>query len=42
MVLSMIQRQISNPQGQMDSLDGLRGFAALIVIFSHTINPAII
>lgn len=34
----MIHRDISNKQYQMDSLDGLRGFAALIVVFSHTSN----
>ena len=32
----MIHREISDKKYQMDSLDGLRGFAALIVLFSHT------
>lgn len=32
----MIHRDISDNKYQMDSLDGLRGFAALIVVFSHT------
>lgn len=35
---SMIHREISDKKYQMDSLDGLRGFAALIVVFSHTSN----
>src|SRR5262245_2640690 len=34
----MIHREISDKRFQMDSLDGLRGFAALIVVFSHTSN----
>ena len=34
----MIQREISDKEYQIDSLDGLRGFAALIVVFSHTSN----
>lgn len=34
----MIHRDISNKEYQMDSLDGLRGFAALIVVMSHTSN----
>lgn len=34
----MIHREISDKKYQIDSLDGLRGFAALIVIFSHTSN----
>ncbi|WP_289032202.1 acyltransferase [uncultured Paraglaciecola sp.] len=34
----MIHKEISDKQFQMDSLDGLRGFAALIVVFSHTSN----
>lgn len=34
----MIHRQISDKKYQMDSLDGLRGFAALIVVLSHTSN----
>lgn len=34
----MIHREISDKKYQMDSLDGLRGFAALIVVFSHTSN----
>lgn len=34
----MIQREISNKSYQMDCLDGLRGFAALLVVFSHTSN----
>jgi peptidoglycan/LPS O-acetylase OafA/YrhL len=34
----MIHREISDNKFQMDSLDGLRGFAALIVVFSHTSN----
>lgn len=34
----MIHREISDKKFQMDSLDGLRGFAALIVVFSHTSN----
>ncbi|MEY8199454.1 MAG: acyltransferase family protein, partial [Colwellia sp.] len=33
-----MKREISNKSLQMDALDGLRGFAALIVIFSHTSN----
>ena len=32
----MIHREISNKKLQIDALDGLRGFAALIVLFSHT------
>ena len=34
----MVHREISDKKYQMDSLDGLRGFAALIVVFSHTSN----
>lgn len=34
----MIQREISDKRFKVDSLDGLRGFAALIVVFSHTSN----
>ena len=34
----MIQRKISDERFQIDSLDGLRGFAALIVVLSHTSN----
>ncbi len=34
----MIQREISDKRYQMDALDGLRGFAALMVVFSHTSN----
>lgn len=34
----MIHREISDKNYQMDSLDGLRGFAALIVVLSHTSN----
>jgi len=34
----MIHRDISDKRLQIDSLDGLRGFAALIVVFSHTSN----
>ncbi len=32
----MLVREISNKPFQIDSLDGLRGFAALLVVFSHT------
>ena len=32
----MLQREISEKKFQMDSLDGLRGFAALLVVLSHT------
>jgi peptidoglycan/LPS O-acetylase OafA/YrhL len=32
----MIHREISDKKFQIDSVDGLRGFAALIVVFSHT------
>ncbi len=35
---SMIHRDISDKKFQVDSLDGLRGFAVLIVVFSHTSN----
>lgn len=31
----MIHREISDIKFQVDSLDGLRGFAALLVLFSH-------
>lgn len=34
----MIHKEISDKKYQVDSLDGLRGFAALIVVFSHTSN----
>ncbi len=34
----MLHREISDKKYQMDSLDGLRGLAALIVVFSHTSN----
>jgi len=34
----MKNRQISDQSLQIDSLDGLRGFAALVVVFSHTSN----
>jgi len=34
----MMQRKISDASQQIDALDGLRGFAALIVVFSHTSN----
>jgi peptidoglycan/LPS O-acetylase OafA/YrhL len=34
----VIHREISEKKYQIDSLDGLRGFAALIVVFSHTSN----
>lgn len=34
----MIKREISDKKFQMDALDGLRGFAALIVVLSHTSN----
>ena len=34
----MIHKEISDKKFQMDSLDGLRGFAALMVVFSHTSN----
>lgn len=34
----MIHRAISNKLLQIDALDGLRGLAALIVVFSHTSN----
>ena len=37
----MIHREISDKRFQMDSLDGLRGFAALIVVFSHVSNTGI-
>ena len=35
-----MSRNISDTTLQLDALDGLRGFAALIVIFSHTSNAA--
>jgi peptidoglycan/LPS O-acetylase OafA/YrhL len=35
-----MKRSISDNQLQLDALDGLRGFAALIVIFSHTSNAS--
>lgn len=38
----MIHREISDKKYQMDSLDGLRGFAALIVVFSHTSNSGML
>ena len=34
----MIHREISDRKFQIDALDGLRGFAVLIVVFSHTSN----
>lgn len=34
----MIYRELSEKKYQIDSIDGLRGFAALIVILSHTSN----
>ncbi|MCA9473354.1 MAG: acyltransferase [Nitrospirales bacterium] len=34
----MIHREISDKKFHINSLDGLRGFAALIVVFSHTSN----
>lgn len=34
----MLTREISNKPFQIDALDGLRGFAALLVVFSHTSN----
>jgi len=34
----MLQNDISNKAFQIDALDGLRGVAALIVVFSHTSN----
>lgn len=34
----MLTRDISNKPFQIDALDGLRGFAALLVVFSHTSN----
>jgi len=34
----MMHREISDKKYQMDSLDGLRGCAALIVVCSHTSN----
>lgn len=34
----MISRKISDSSFQIDALDGLRGIAALIVVFSHTSN----
>lgn len=34
----MIHREISDKKYQMDSLDGLRGFAALIVVVGHCSN----
>lgn len=36
----MIHRELSDKKLQMDALDGLRGFAALIVVFSHTSNSS--
>lgn len=36
----MIQRDVSDKRFQIDSLDGLRGLAALIVVFSHTSNSS--
>ncbi len=35
-----MKREISNNKLQLDSLDGLRGLAALIVILSHTSNAS--
>jgi peptidoglycan/LPS O-acetylase OafA/YrhL len=35
---TMLTREISQKRFQIDALDGLRGFAALLVIFSHTSN----
>jgi peptidoglycan/LPS O-acetylase OafA/YrhL len=35
-----MQRDISNKSLQVDALDGLRGFAALMVVFSHTSDAA--
>ena len=37
-VIKMLHKEISHKQFQIDSLDGLRGFAALIVVLSHTSN----
>ena len=34
----MIRREISDRSLQVDALDGLRGLAALLVVFSHTSN----
>jgi len=34
----MIERRISDERYHMEALDGFRGFAALIVVFSHTSN----
>jgi peptidoglycan/LPS O-acetylase OafA/YrhL len=35
-----MNRNISDKTLQLDALDGLRGFAALMVIFSHTSNSS--
>lgn len=37
----MIHREISEKNFQIDALDGLRGFAALIVVLSHTSNSGL-
>ena len=37
----MKQRELSNSKFQIDALDGLRGFAALIVVLSHTSNSGL-
>lgn len=34
----MIERELSERNSKIDSLDGVRGLAALIVVFSHTSN----
>ena len=34
----MIERELSERNSKIDSLDGVRGLAALVVVFSHTSN----
>ena len=34
----MLQREITDKRFQVDALDGLRGMAALIVVFAHSSN----
>lgn len=36
--LAMLSRNITEKRYQIDALDGLRGFAALLVVMSHTSN----